>query len=84
MGPLLELAGRFPLKVLAMPDHATPLSLKTHSDDPVPFAAWDSRIRGEGSGRPFSEPEAAATGVEFARGHELMQGFLSWSWPGRR
>jgi 2,3-bisphosphoglycerate-independent phosphoglycerate mutase len=82
VGPLLSgLEHRFPLRVLAMPDHATPLALKTHSDDPVPFAAWDSEARGAGSGRPFTEKDAEATGVAFPRGHELMGSFLAWNWP---
>ena len=32
--------GRF--RVLLMPDHATPLSLRTHSREPVPFVIYDS------------------------------------------
>ncbi len=75
---LSSLEGRFPLRILALPDHATPLSLKTHAEDPVPFAAWDSERRGQGSGRPYTEKEAKAAGVGFPRGHELMAGFLGW------
>jgi len=82
VGPLLaSLEGRFPLRVLAMPDHATPLSLKTHSRDPVPFAAWDSLKRGKGSQRPFTEKDSGQTGVWVPRGHELMERFLAWRWP---
>ncbi len=80
-GPLLDsLPGRFPLRVLLLPDHATPLAVKTHTRDPVPFAAWDSTRAGEGSGRPFHEA-AAEAGPFFPRGHELMESFLRWRWP---
>ena len=29
-------------RILLMPDHATPVAIKTHSDDPVPFAVLSS------------------------------------------
>jgi 2,3-bisphosphoglycerate-independent phosphoglycerate mutase len=73
---LAALDGRFPLRALAMPDHATPLALRTHAEDAVPFAAWDSEMRGEGSGRPYTEKDAMAAGVGFPRGHQLMAAFL--------
>ena len=38
-------------------DHFTPLSIRTHSRDPVPTLLYDSRKQ-EGSGRTFNEKEA--------------------------
>ncbi len=31
------------VKILLLPDHPTPITLRTHTADPVPFAIWDSR-----------------------------------------
>ena len=62
-------------RVLVLPDHATPVSTKTHAPDPVPFLIFDSR-GGSGSGRPYSEREAAATGDMVGDGHELISQFL--------
>ena len=32
-------------RILILPDHATPVSIKTHSEEPVPFVIFDSRDR---------------------------------------
>lgn len=32
------------LRVLAMPDHPTPIEIKTHDDEPVPFVLWGPGI----------------------------------------
>jgi 2,3-bisphosphoglycerate-independent phosphoglycerate mutase len=52
-------------KVLALTDHPTPVELKTHTSDPVPFAvAGSKRLKaGEGESVKFSEKEAAKTGI---------------------
>jgi 2,3-bisphosphoglycerate-independent phosphoglycerate mutase len=36
----LDMADEFELKIACLPDHPTPISLKTHTNDPVPFAVW--------------------------------------------
>lgn len=75
VGPVLDGMGKFgSFQVLLLPDHATPLELKTHSRDPVPFAVF--RSPGErGSGAFFNEEDAAA-GMRIERGHELMGMFV--------
>lgn len=65
-------------RVMVLPDHATPVSTKTHADDPVPFAIYDSRSS-HGSGRRYSEKEAAGTGDMVEAGHELIAQFLAAS-----
>ncbi|MDX9715041.1 MAG: cofactor-independent phosphoglycerate mutase [Dissulfurispiraceae bacterium] len=44
VGPMLAgLKERFPEhRVLLMPDHATPVDVRTHTEEPVPFALFDS------------------------------------------
>ncbi|MFQ5442750.1 MAG: cofactor-independent phosphoglycerate mutase [Thermodesulfobacteriota bacterium] len=51
-------------RVLALTDHPTPVQLKTHTSDAVPFAlATSEELRaGKGSAK-FSEKEAAETGI---------------------
>ncbi|MBN2654125.1 MAG: cofactor-independent phosphoglycerate mutase [Nitrospirae bacterium] len=51
VGPMLDgLRERFPEhRVLLMPDHATPVDVRTHTEEPVPFVLFDSRkIRDNG------------------------------------
>lgn len=77
VGPVLEglrdLGG--PHRVLLMPDHATPIEIKTHSGEAVPFAIYDSESSG-GSGMPYDEVSAASTGIRIEHGHELMGKFI--------
>ena len=43
VGPVLEGLKKFDCySVLIMPDHPTPISIKTHSSDPVPFCMYRS------------------------------------------
>ena len=59
------------LRVLIMPDHPTPITLRTHSADPVPFLLWGDGIVSNGGGR-FTEPEAAKTGLFIEKGYKIM------------
>jgi 2,3-bisphosphoglycerate-independent phosphoglycerate mutase len=63
-------------RILLMPDHPTPIRIKTHSGEPVPFALWGSGIPPNGAGgraeRGFSEREAEATGLFVEKGHEII------------
>ena len=78
VGPVLEgmRATGKPFRALVMPDHATPLAIKTHSGEPVPFAVLDSENTGNGSGLAYSERNAQSTGLLLDRGHELMGRFI--------
>ncbi len=73
LGPLwqaLEEAGGA-YAILLLPDHPTPLALRTHSSDPVPFALFDSGAEA-GSGAVYSEEAAAASGWVVEEGHQLL------------
>ncbi len=60
-----------PYAVLVMPDHPTPLTIRTHVSDPVPFALYR---KGDHAGRSvrYTEADAAATGLFLPRAHELI------------
>ncbi|MCX6007479.1 MAG: cofactor-independent phosphoglycerate mutase, partial [Chloroflexi bacterium] len=63
------------LKVLVMPDHPTPIKLKTHCAEPVPFLIWGSGVKGKGSMR-FTETEASKTGLSVEPGFKIMDRFI--------
>ncbi|MBM4288301.1 MAG: cofactor-independent phosphoglycerate mutase [Deltaproteobacteria bacterium] len=64
VGPMLQgLKALGPHRVLLMPDHRTPLSLKTHSPEPVPFALYDSRQSLGTRPSRFNEFAAEASGL---------------------
>lgn len=71
---LMGIGERF--KVLVTPDHATPLSLKTHTNDPVPFFIYDSEKSLNGV-EHFNEETAKSTGCFIEKGYKLMDEFIS-------
>jgi len=60
------------LKVLIMPDHATPIPVKTHTGDPVPFLLWGAGFTSNGAKR-FTEAEAKRTGIFLEKGYKIME-----------
>lgn len=62
-------------RMLIMPDHPTPIKLKTHVSDPIPYIIYDSRRDG-GSGLSYSEKNAEKTGIYIEEGYTLMERFL--------
>ena len=63
-------------KIMVLPDHPTPIALRTHADDPVPFVIYDStKKRSTGVGG-FDEEEASKSGILIEEGYELMERFV--------
>jgi 2,3-bisphosphoglycerate-independent phosphoglycerate mutase len=75
LGPLLAAPQR--PAVLVVPDHYTPVRLRTHIDPPVPFAYAAGASAGSPPGTfRFGERAAAAAGLLVASGQELMDRYL--------
>jgi len=60
-----------PIRVLCMPDHPTPIALKTHSDEPVPFVLCGDGVVHNGASR-YGERAAMATGLLVDPGRLVM------------
>ena len=72
LGPILEgLENMGDYRIMVVPDHATPISLRTHTNDPVPFLIYDSTKDFAGV-NVFNEKTAESTGVYIEKGHEMM------------
>lgn len=65
-----------PLSLLIMPDHYTPLSLRTHSGEPVPYMLYTSQ-RTLGHNNEYSEAVANDSGILIENPWELTEKFLS-------
>lgn len=64
-------------RILLLPDHPTPIKVMTHTDDPVPFAIYDSLIKRKNSGVPFDESIAKRKNKKvFEQGYKLMDYFV--------
>ena len=79
LGPMLEGLKRLgDYRLLLMPDHPTPCKIKTHSNEPVPFAMVTSRAidRASSAARRYTEADAARTEVVVEQGHRLIEALL--------
>jgi 2,3-bisphosphoglycerate-independent phosphoglycerate mutase len=63
------------LRILAMPDHPTPIAIRTHSPEPVPFLLWGKGFEHNGA-KVFSEAVAKETGLFMPDGYKIMGRFV--------
>ena len=65
-------------KVMVLPDHPTPLFLRTHTADPVPYAIYSNEAKGQSNSiETFDEVSARKSGIFIERGFELIERFLN-------
>ena len=62
-----------PWRLLMLPDHATPLTTRTHTGDPVPYLLVDSQVDGPGG----SFTERGVVDAPVVPGHQLMPRLLA-------
>lgn len=76
IGPLVDEINTFDhIRILVMPDHPTPLRIRTHSSDPVPYLLFDSKQPNLSGPQKYDEV-SAAQGLFIAEGHQLMRHFI--------
>lgn len=79
IGPIIKaMEGFDAFKVMVLPDHATPISLKTHTSDPVPFLMYSTANTKDTSLDCFDEANAAQTGMLVEQGHTIMEQFIQY------
>ena len=64
-------------RLLVLPDHPTPLSLRTHTNAPVPFAAYSSDGTFKAGTASYDEVSCEASGVFVEVGHTLFGKFIA-------
>jgi len=79
VGPILKGMKEFKrYKVLVLPDHPTPLSVRTHIADPVPFVIYSNEPGAASAhGKAFDEVSAGQSGIFIEKGFELIERFLN-------
>ena len=76
VGTVLDGLKKIPqYRLLVTSDHATPVSLRTHSRGLVPFAVMGSGIK-KGRIKKFSEKDISSSPILISRGHELISKFF--------
>ncbi len=64
-------------RILVLPDHPTPLEIRTHSNEPVPFVMYDNRKERKGPPVTYDESIGGrADALVFREGYKLMDYFL--------
>jgi len=77
IGELLSGLAKFgEYRLMVLPDHPTPLSVRTHTAEEVPFVIFDSRQYYPSKASTYDEASARSTGLRFEKGHELMDYFI--------
>lgn len=59
------------VRILVLPDHPTPIALRTHSSEPVPYMLYDSTEHKE-SVLKYNEKDAKMSGIYISEGHKLI------------
>ena len=58
-------------RLLVLPDHPTPIKLRTHVGEPVPYLLYDSTKR-RASDLLYNEKDAKKSGIYIKNGHEMI------------
>ena len=69
-------ASREDFRLLVLPDHPTPIRVRTHTSDPVPYLLYDSTDVKDSKWH-YNEKEAKESGNYVSEGHAMMDYFLS-------
>ena len=76
VGPVLGKLQTFgQWRIMILPDHPTPVDVRTHTSQPVPFVIAGSGVSGLGK-ETFDENQAQQSDLRVERGWELMEYFL--------
>lgn len=77
IGTILNYFGQYgDARILVLPDHPTPVELRTHTSDPVCFVMCGKDIQPDGAPR-LTEALAKEKGLKFASGEALLKKFMA-------
>ncbi|MBR4798972.1 MAG: phosphoglycerate mutase, partial [Clostridia bacterium] len=60
-------------RILLMPDHPTPVEVRTHTREAVPFAIYDSGAEKNSGAKVYDEDSVKISGVELPEGGDVMK-----------
>ena len=63
--------------MLICPDHPTPISIKTHTSDPIPYLLYRSGRNMGGKAKSYDEDSAALSGAFVEEGYKLIDRLLA-------
>lgn len=77
--PVLKAFLNEDISILIMPDHPTPLNIRTHTSDPVPFLLYRSDMKYASGCNSYTEKQAEKTGVFIEKGSDMIKKFTGAS-----
>lgn len=63
-------------RIMVLPDHPTPIKVRTHTKDPVPYMIYDSRREDSGLVHTYGESAARQSGLSWPDGYRLIDHLL--------
>ena len=63
-------------RIMVLPDHPTPIKVRTHTKDPVPYMIYDSRRADSGLVHTYGESAARQSGLSWPYGYRLIDHLL--------
>ncbi len=77
IGPVVEKmqAAGEAFRLLVLPDHPTPIRVRTHTSDNVPYMLYDSTCE-QSRAWDYNEKDACEGGIFVSQGHKLIDKFL--------
>ncbi len=78
LGPILEKMKTLDdVSIMILPDHPTPLCIRTHSSEPVPYLLYRSNAKQDSGVTTFTEETASSTGNFVLEGSDMMRKLLN-------
>ena len=79
VGRILKGMSRFgKYRIMVLPDHPTPISIRTHTADPVPYVIYSNEANVmKGHAETFDENSARQSGIFIDKGFELIERLLN-------
>ena len=65
-----------PYRMLILPDHMTPMEIRTHSGEPAPFVLFDSRLKNPADATKSFSEASGKTGRFFGSGGDMADYFF--------
>ena len=75
IGPVVEKLREksIDFRMLVLPDHPTPIRVRTHVSDPVPYLLYDSANEQDSPFSCYNEKEGQKSGIMVEKGHTLIK-----------
>lgn len=76
VGPIVNAFKKEDVSIMVLPDHPTPVALRTHVKDPVPYLIYRSNALVDSGVKTYNEHTCAASGNYIPEGWTLMEKFI--------